>query len=159
MKKKTSILSVLSLFAVNFLIMYYTYGDAERYKSIKYLVPERGADIALSMLNIAVITYLLTNMVLNTIEVKESIIIRIGKKGFNRIILKEWIYLTFLLLICNACFEVYLYEKLFFSYLMLSYLILFFMLPVFLRFMSTDYYFILCMLSIFLSHVVFYIFI
>lgn len=158
LKKKFEIFGFLLLFGINFLIFSYIDGNVERYKYIKYLIPERGVDIALSLLNIAVVIYLLINIVLDTIEVKEFLIIRVKKKGFNQIILRKWAYLTFLLLICNAGFEIFFYKELLTLYLMLSYLTLFLLFPVFLKFIKTDYYFVLCMLFIFLTHVAFYVF-
>lgn len=155
MIKKNNVLTLVLLILVNLLIVYYSDGDAARYISIKYLFPERGIDIALSVLNIGVIMYLLTNIVLNTLEVKNFIIIRIGKKGFNSVILKKWLYLLFLLIFCNAGFELYIYNKIFYMYLIPSYIILIFMLPLFLKFTKMDYYFILCMISIFITHIVF----
>lgn len=80
LKKKFEIYSFLLLFGINYLIFSYINDNVERYKHIKYLIPEIGVDIDLSLLNIAVIIYLLINIVLDNIELKEFLITRVTKR-------------------------------------------------------------------------------
>lgn len=153
--KKNNVLTLFLLILINSLIVYFSDGDAARYISIKYLLPERGIDITLSILNIAVVVLSLTMIIMDALELKELIIIRIGKKNYNHLIMMKWSYLILLFVFCNACFEQYVFHQMYILHLILSCLSILALYPLFIKFTKTNYYFILCMISIFMTHIIF----
>lgn len=154
LRNKDNLFVIGCFLIINLFIVFISEGDSLRYMAIKFFFPERGVDIALAVLHIAMIVFCLERTVLYVVEIKNNMVVRIGKKAYQKRLFLNWLFFILLLSGVNLIFEQIYFQKMYLIYNIISFLVIAALLPLFIYFIKKDYFYIICISSILLVHII-----